>query len=308
MKRITIFLRLTLFFFILSAALPLYAQTSKGDQLFAEGQAFQKKKQYQKAIAKYKAAKVAYTSAEKKQMCDDQIKLCKPTPTPIPKDDVTEEKKDSLVISSKHIIFDADKEKTVEISVLTGDSCWTVDTSTRLYGDTAFTSVKKTSDGKSLRIYTDINNSTLSRHQHIFVSTNECADTIFVEQPGKNVILRTNENLLNYKKKGGSKSIEVITNSDSIVANNNNECWYVESKPEWVEANVDMAVETSQANLKKILGTKAKTVLSADEKASRLSITVVPLLKSDTEYSTGRRGEVVIAAQSRKYKVIIVQQ
>lgn len=309
MKRITIYLRLTLFYFILCTACPLYAQTSRGDQLFAEGQAFQKKKQYQKAIAKYKAAKVAYTSLEKKQMCDDQIKLCKPTTVSATKDDVIEQqKKDSLVISSKHITFEADKEGTVEISVITGDSCWNVDTTTRIYGDSAFTTVKKTSDGKGMRIYTGINNTTLARHQHIFITTSECRDTIFVEQKGKNVTLRTNENILNYKKKGGSKSIEVITNSDSIVASNNNECWYVESKPDWIEANVDMTVQTSTANLMNLLSTKAKVTLSADEKASKLSITVVPLLKTDSEYSIGRKGEVVIAAQSRKYKIIVVQQ
>lgn len=309
MKRITIYLRLTLFYFILCTACPLYAQTSRGDQLFAEGQAFQKKKQYQKAIAKYKAAKVAYTSLEKKQMCDDQIKLCKPTTVSTTKDDVIEQqKKDSLVISSKHITFEADKEGTVEISVITGDSCWNVDTTTRIYGDSAFTTVKKTSDGKGMRIYTGINNTTLARHQHIFITTSECRDTIFVEQKGKNVTLRTNENILNYKKKGGSKSIEVITNSDSIVASNNNECWYVESKPDWIEANVDMTVQTSTANLMNLLSTKAKVTLSADEKASKLSITVVPLLKTDSEYSIGRKGEVVIAAQSRKYKIIVVQQ
>ena len=310
MKHITIFLRLTFFFFVLFTVCPLlHAQTSKGDQLFAEGQAFQKKKQYQKAIAKYKAAKVAYISSEKKKMCDDQIKLCKPSVIPTTKDDEKEEKKkDSLVISSKHLTFEANKEGSVEISVITGDSCWSFDTSTKIYGDSAFVSVKKTNGGKNMRIYTDINNTTLSRHQHIFVSTSECKDTIFVEQSGKNVTLRTNESLLNYKKKGGSKSIEVITNSDSVVTSNNNECWYVESKPDWIEANVEMTTQTSSSNFKAYFSKNSTTVLSADEKASRLSITVVPLLKSDTEYAIGRRGEVVIAAQSKRYKIIVVQQ
>lgn len=52
----------------------------------------------------------------------------------------------------------------------------------------------------------------------------------------------------------------------------------------------------------------AKPVLAEDEKLSRLSITVVPLIKSDKEYETGRKGELIIASQSKKYKIIIVQQ
>ena len=309
MKHIASIFRVVLFFFVLSVACPIYAQTSKGDQLFAEGQAFQKKKQYQKAIAKYKAAKVAYTSPEKKQMCDDQIKLCKPGPVQTPKEnEVEEKKKDSLVIAPKQITFEAGKESAVEISVVTGDSSWTAEASTRIYGDSAFITVKKTNDGKNLRIYPEANNTTLTRHQHIFVSTSECKDTVYVEQPGKIVTLRTSENLLNYKLKGGSKTIEVITNSDSIVASNNNEHWYVESKPDWIETNIDMSTQTSPTSLKGYLAKPTKTVLADDEKSSKLSITVVPLLKSDSEYASGRKGEVIIAAQSKRYKIIVVQQ
>ena len=310
MKNIGRYLKLLLFLFAISTACPVLAQTSKGDQLFAEGQAFQKKKQYQKAIAKYKAAKVAYTSLEKKQMCDNQIKLCKPKPVQAPKEEeVEEKKKDSLIIEPKHITFEASQDGGVEISVITGDSSWTFDASKKIYGDESFVTVKKTDDGRNLRFYTEVNNSTLTRHQHVFVSTSECKDTVLVEQLGKPVTLRTSETLLNYKPKGGSKSIDVITNSDSIVADNNNMCWYVESKPDWIEANLEMETQASTAaNIMKTFGKSQKPILSADEKASRLAITVVPLLKSDSEYATGRKGEVVIASQSKRYKVIVVQQ
>lgn len=308
MVRIRNIIRLFLFFFVLSAACPALAQTSKGDQLFAEGQALQKKRQYSKAIAKYKAAKVAYTSAEKKQMCDDQINLCKPGPVQVSKEKEEKNKnKDSLVISAKHLSFEYDKENTAEVSVLTGDSSWTFDASTLLYGDSAFVSVKKTTDGKGLRIQTDMNNRTLSRHQHIFVSSKECNDTIYVEQSGKNVTLRTSENLLDYKLKGGSKNIYVITNSDSIIANNNKECWYVESKPDWIEVNSEVVTQSTLAKFKKYLKS-SKPILADDEKSSAITITVVPLLKSDVEYTTGRKGEVIIASQSKRYKVIVIQQ
>ena len=82
----------------------------------------------------------------------------------------------------------------------------------------------------------------------------------------------------------------------------------MESKPDWIEVNIDMTTKISPANFKKAFGKTIKTVLAEDEKSSKLLITVVPLLKSDTEYASGRRGEVIIAAQSKRYKIIVVQQ
>lgn len=52
---------------------------SNADKLFMEGQELMKTmtiKKQQQAIDKFKAAKIAYTPAEKKQMCDNQIAIC----------------------------------------------------------------------------------------------------------------------------------------------------------------------------------------------------------------------------------------
>lgn len=52
---------------------------SAGDRLFAQGQKFQitqTVKAQRQAIAKFEAAKKAYDSAAKKQMCDNQIAIC----------------------------------------------------------------------------------------------------------------------------------------------------------------------------------------------------------------------------------------
>ena len=52
---------------------------SKADQLFLEGQNLQKTMtvaSQNAAIKKFQAAKVIYTTAEKKQMCDNQIDVC----------------------------------------------------------------------------------------------------------------------------------------------------------------------------------------------------------------------------------------
>lgn len=62
------------------------AQTSRGDKLFLEGQELQKTMtidSQDKAIYKFKQAKVAYTSQDKKSMCDNQISICEQNKTQI---------------------------------------------------------------------------------------------------------------------------------------------------------------------------------------------------------------------------------
>ena len=61
---------------------------SAGDRLFKQGQELQMKqteKSQNLAIAKFTAAKKAYDSADKKNMCDNQIKICKSNITTIRK-------------------------------------------------------------------------------------------------------------------------------------------------------------------------------------------------------------------------------
>lgn len=66
----------SLFFACLS--LTVQAQ-SNGDKLFMEGQQLQKTmtvSSQNQAIKKFTAAKIVYTTAEKKKMCDNQIDIC----------------------------------------------------------------------------------------------------------------------------------------------------------------------------------------------------------------------------------------
>ena len=69
-----------LFVFLLALTLSLTVNAqSAGDRLFIEGQQLQKVMtvdSQNKAINKFKAAKVVYTSADKKTMCDNQIAIC----------------------------------------------------------------------------------------------------------------------------------------------------------------------------------------------------------------------------------------
>ncbi len=74
-----IYLKFVLVFIILCFSVISNAQ-SAGDRLFKQGQELQMKqteKSQNQAIAKFTAAKKAYDSADKKAMCDNQIKICK---------------------------------------------------------------------------------------------------------------------------------------------------------------------------------------------------------------------------------------
>ena len=85
------------------------AQTSRGDQLYAEGLNLQKTltvASQKSAIQKFQSAKIAYTTSEKKALCDTQIGVCnknikrisnkKPEPAPAPVVIEEKEKKDSV--------------------------------------------------------------------------------------------------------------------------------------------------------------------------------------------------------------------
>lgn len=77
MKKIK-FLRYLMSVMLLFMATIAVAQ-STGDKLFLEGQQLQKTMtiaSQNAAIKKFQAAKVVYTAAEKKQMCDNQITIC----------------------------------------------------------------------------------------------------------------------------------------------------------------------------------------------------------------------------------------
>lgn len=310
MKR---FLKYTLLLISLCFACQLQAQTkSKGDQLFAEGQELQQKKQYKKAIQKYQAAKVAYTTTEKKRMCDVQISMCKPgaaTKTVV----VEVVKRDTLEVSPKLVFFEGVNDGAVDVTVNASDSCWTFEIPKGLQGENDFVVAEKSETGKGIHITAAANNTTVSRQQSLHVTMKECKDTVTVMQKGKNVTLRTNDNVINYKVKGGSKELEVITNSDSIVVDNNSESWYVESKPDWVEVVIgaesqESLVDMATTSITKIWKKQSKVTLADDEKVTHVNITAIPILKSEPEFKTGRKGEIVFASQNKKHKVTIIQQ
>lgn len=302
-----------------------YAQ-SNGDKLFMEGQKLQQTQTItaqNQAIKKFQAAKVVYTTADKKTMCDNQISICqsniaslrkaasKKTANPAAENEKTENAK--LVLSQSKIEFDGDKDGKYSISVTASSTDWTFNLSEGIEGEQSFASASKSDDSKSLEIKADANPSTLDRHQSLKVISGDESQMVDIIQHGKTVTLSTDTNLLEFKLKGGSKNIELYTNSDSIISSNNGLTWYVLSKPDWIETSVDVAKEKSALGkglkaLKKLVSDTATAATAADVKTSNVKIVAQPILKGSAEAQTGRKGEIVFASQNKTYKITVFQQ
>ena len=302
----------------------IFAQ-SNGDKLFMEGQALQQKQtivSQRQAIKKFEAAKVVYTSADKKKMCDNQITICNKNISYLRKASQAENQEKELAViaeavkvslSKKSIFFDGDKKGISSIEVTAPSKDWSFKSSEGIEGEENYAKAKKSSDAKSLVIEVGPNTTTLERHQSFIVTYEGSADTLLVSQSGKDVTLSTSSNLVEFKLKGGSKSIELYTNSDSIISSNNGLTWYIDSKPEWIETSVEVNKEKSVVGkgisaLKGLVSSTAIAATAEDVKTSIVKIVALTLPKSDPSYSSGRKGEIVFASQDKKYKITIIQQ
>lgn len=298
---------------------------SNGDKLFMEGQALQQKQtiaSQNQAIKKFEAAKVVYTSSDKKKMCDNQIAICNNNISSLKKvvQKGSKEKKQivsaqevKLALSKNFILFDGDKKGISNIAVTAPSSDWTFKSSDGIEGEDNYVIATRSNDAKSIDIEVEPNPTTLGRHQSFIVSYESAADTLLVSQSGKEVTLSTNSNLVEFKLKGGSKSIELYTNSDSIITSNNGLTWYVDSKPDWIETSVEVEKEKSVVGkglsaLKGLVSRTAKAATAEDVKISIVKILALSLPKGDPSYSSGRKGEIVFASQDKKYKITVIQQ
>ena len=236
---------------LLMVAVSLFAQ-SNGDKLFMEGQALQQKQtiaSQRQAVKKFEAAKVVYATAGKKKMCDNQIAICynninalrRASSKGIKEKKTEPQNQEEMLSLSQHAVaFEGDKKGKSMVAVTAPRAEWKFSLSEGIDGEDNFAKVSKSLDAKSLNIEVDINPLTTERHQNIVVSLDGQNDTLHVTQKGKEVLLSTSTNLVEFKLKGGNKSIELYTNSDSIINSNNGLTWYVKSKPEWIETAVDV--------------------------------------------------------------------
>ena len=302
----------TVFMFLLHTN--AFAQSS-GDKLFMEGQKLQQIQTIaaqNQAIKKFKSAKVVYTTKEKKKMCDNQITICNNNIASIRRGGKKQTEEESqktiavkLSIKQKQITFDAEKTEEVEVPIIAASKSWEFQP---MDGNLQFVNAMRGNDSTTIRLKVKDNELTLERREALIITHGEEKDTLVVTQKGKPVTLSLSSNLMEYRLKGGNKSLEIYTNSDSIVTSNENQAWYVESKPDWIEVNIDY--DTSKRNLlSAIKGVPSNQAAKLEGvKTTRLKILAVPLMKSDPEYQSGRKGEIVFASQNKRYKVIVVQQ
>ncbi|MDE6013080.1 MAG: hypothetical protein K2G91_10185 [Prevotella sp.] len=298
---------------------------SNGDKLFMEGQALQQKQtivSQNQAIKKFEAAKVVYTTADKKKMCDNQISICNDNIKrlgPGAKSKQTDRestipvKKVKLSLNKNYLVFDGDKNGTTGVLVTAPSTDWNFQFSEGIDGEENFVKVTKSKDTTGIDIEVDANPSTLDRHQSIVVTCGTATDTLHVFQKGKVVALSTNTNLVEFKPKGGNKSIELYTNSDTIISSNNGLSWHIVSKPDWVETTVEVnkeksVVEKGFSVLKGLVSGTVTAATATGVKTSIVKIVAMKLAKSDPNYSTGRKGEIVFASQDKTYTITVLQQ
>lgn len=298
---------------------------SNGDKLFMEGQTLQQTQTIaaqNQAIKKFQAAKIVYTTAEKKQMCDNQISICNSNIASLRKGgnrntnsqpQIISVQETKLALSSNHISFDGDKQGIYSIAVTAPSVDWNFKFLEGIEGEENFVKATRSNDAKSIEIQVEANPYTINRRQNLLVSYENTTDTVHITQSGKEVTLSTDNNLLEFKSKGGNKSIELYTNSDSIIASNNGLTWYIVSKPDWVDLSVEVSKEKSALGkgvsvLKKLVSSTATAAMAEDVKVSAIKVVAHPLLKSDPAFSTGRKGEIVFASQDKTYKITIFQQ
>lgn len=315
--------RLLAIVLLISATLTIHAQS--GDKLFMEGQRLQQTMtvaSQSAAIKKFQAAKVVYTTADKKKMCDNQIIICSRNISSLKgggkakssrKKSSPQEEKVKLSLSQNRIEFDGDQAGVANVKVEATSTDWNFTVPVGVNGSDDFAKVSRSNDAKSINIAVVANPQTLVREQVINVDLDDCRETITIIQRGKPVTLSTSKSVLEFGLKGGNKSLELYTNSDSIIADNNNLTWYIESKPDWVETGVEVKKKKGifGAGLSVIKGLVSGTSAAAsqtDTKTSHIKIIVSPIPKGSSEASSGRKGEIIFASQEQRYKVTILQQ
>lgn len=298
---------------MLFVAIPSNAQ-SDADKLFLAGQELQKVMKVnsqRQAIKKFQSARAIYATAEKKTMCDNQIAICNKniksiTPAPTSKTSTKTETK-KFELSQDLVEFDGERMGSANVVVEASTMEWNFEVTDN--GTESFAKVTRSSDAKSIDIVVEANTKTIGREQIVNVNYGNDKKAITIRQDGKLVTLSTSKNVLEFPLKGGKKAIEIYTNSDSIVASNNDLTWYVESKPDWVEINVEVKkkkglLDKVASTAKNIVAGSAAAASAEDVKTSEVNVVVTPLLKNDP----GRKGEVIFASQDKRYKIIVMQQ
>lgn len=309
-------LRIFFLWAMLIVVMPIAAQTS-GDKLYSQGLELQKKQTVQSqraAIAKFQSAKKLYDSAAKKKQCDDAIAVSNNIIKTIStrkkhvesEPEVTTELKTSVLEVSNEKLQIDNEQRTVTVNVSTTETEWSVTSIANDNGE-VFLSVYSHPEDKNFDIFCPANTSTRQRSQSVMVKAGDLKKEIVVEQSGKPTILSVENTVIEFSSKGGSKSINIYSNSNTIIKENNNRNWQVVSKPDWVNV---VGEEMKEKGFLAKLGDKAKELVKKNATEDDPSI-VTSVMKvvalSKQKNLPSRTGEIVISSENQRATIIVQQ-
>lgn len=312
-------LRLLVVCVLIGFSSPIIAQTS-GDKLYSQGLELQKKQTVQSqkaAITKFQSAKKLYDSAAKKKQCDDAITVSnniiknlssnKGQRAATSNSQSTILKASVLELSNEKLLLDCER-RSVTVNITTTETEWSITPIANSDGG-AFVSVNQHPEEKNFEIVCSANNSTKQRSQTIEVRAGDLKKTLTIEQSGKPTILSVEKTVVEFSSKGGSKSIEVYSNSDSLEEDNNNRNWKIVSKPDWVNV---IGEEYKEKGFLGRLGDTAKGLVKKNSASADDPSVVISIMKlvvaSKQKNDPSRSGEIVISSENQQATIIVQQK
>lgn len=309
------FQKMIVFCFMAIMATCAWGQRSSGDNLYREGQEYQKKmtiKSQQTAIEKFTAAKKLYDNTDNKQKCDDAIEVSKTIirelkkPKPKPDTPAPKEEKVELTLGVDTLNVDYDQREAA-VSVSTTESSWTAIPLLPSEGD-SFVTLTKDSSNKSVHVSCPENTSTEPRLQKVEIKSGDLFASFIVVQKGKPVVLDVSEVIVEINAKGSRKEIEVYCNSDKSYSSNGQLNWEVKSKPDWIMC---VGEKTKQSGLlsnvyektRNVIAGKDKKGIPSDCKSSFLSI----LADSKDKKAPSRSGDIIIESGNQRITILVKQ-
>ncbi len=270
-----------LIFIVMMAFVPETMMAQSASESYNNGLALMKSKDYNGAIASFKASMAINKSAANVKKCKAQISKCqkllkgnvnKATSTP-----VESMPSRSLKVISAILPIPANPTADIMTSIETipESSDWTAE----MEGSCPWIELIKSMDGKSLILKCKPTDKTVTRDAEINVKYEDLTRKIRVRQQGKDVLLTASELFNKFKKKGGQQLIGITCNSDTTYSNNTN--WMIEKAPDWC---------------------------NAENTSTDLVLKVAPLEKESPFYKTGRTGDVVIRSQDKELIIRVDQK
>ena len=212
-----------------------------------------------------------------------------------------------LELSNERLQLDSEY-RSVTVNIATTEPEWSI---TPISNDDgmAFISVNQHPEEQNFEIICSANNSTKRRSQVVEVRAGDLKKTLVIEQSGKPTILSVEKTVVEFGSKGGSKSLEVYSNSDSLEEDNNNRNWRVVSKPEWVNV---IGEEHKKKGLLGKIGDAAKGLVKKNSVSSEDSSVVTSVMKlvvsSKSKNDPSRSGEIVISSENQQATIIVQQK